>query len=83
MSELVRDIRFPIGGTPDKPVEETRTVGWRIDAVSEQECRHCWGTGRRLLYGRSWNCERGIHATCRGHKDPRTCGCYCHESAHP
>lgn len=74
MSGLIRTVRFPISDTRDEP----RTVGWREDAISDQECRHCWGTGRQLRYGRSYNCERGIHATCTGHQDPHRCGCYCH-----
>jgi hypothetical protein len=81
MPELIRDVRFPIGGTPDTPVYETATVGWRPDAVSDQECAHCWGTGQELRYGRSLNCQRGVHGTCSGHQDPRRCGCFCHEAA--
>ncbi len=78
---LIRDVQWPIGGTPEKPITETRTVGWRDDAVSDRECQHCWGTGRELRYGRSDTCTAGTHGTCSGHQDPRRCGCFCHQAA--
>lgn len=78
---LVRDLSFPIDRTRAESEEETRRVGWRADAVSDRECPECWGTGRVLRYGRSLNCEAGVHGTCRGHQDPRKCGCFCHQAA--
>jgi hypothetical protein len=76
-TSLVRDVRMPAGVINSV----IRRVGWRDDAVSDQECPTCWGTGRVLRYGRSLNCAKGIHASCKGHQDPRKCGCFCHQAA--
>jgi hypothetical protein len=76
---LIRAVRWPIGSRRD-PQFETRQVGIRSDALTDEPCSHCWGTGRRLRGVRSLNCEEGNHTgTCIGNTDPRQCICFCHQ----
>jgi hypothetical protein len=77
---LVRQIRVPVGGTSKDPIYDTFTVGIRSDALTEEPCEHCYGSGRKVRGGLSLNCERGIHtARCVGNTDPAKCICFCHE----
>jgi hypothetical protein len=86
--KLIREIRWPVSGgrwrprgaEPDPVIYETRQVGIREDAISTDECRDCWGTGREVKGLRSMNCEQGNHTTrCIGNTDPRECICFCHQ----
>jgi hypothetical protein len=84
---LIREIRWPVGGGDWRPgggrtpiIYETRQVGVREDAVTDDPCEHCHGSGRRVRGVRSTNCENGNHTTrCIGNSDPNECICFCHQ----
>jgi hypothetical protein len=84
---LIREIRWPIGGGNWMPggdrtpiVYETRQVGVREEAIADDPCEHCHGSGRRVVGVRSPNCEVGYHSPrCAGNSDPRECICFCHQ----
>jgi hypothetical protein len=82
---LIREIRIEtLGSTPEKRIFDVYKIGIRKDALTDEECQHCWGSGRVVRGWRSLTCQQGHHSLrCVGNTNPASCICFCHEGITP